>query len=133
MYSMSLVRQNSVVFDVKACSDVQIALSSEIPEQTGFSLTELLIGVSSNTQTSVRRDGVTVISRPTPRILSCNESRVLWIEWTSRSLSFGTGPTPGNQRLLIWFSPEGSLVQFISMAIATSNQVGIWNFGQTKG
>lgn len=84
---------NSFVFEVKACSDVHLALS-RVPGVTTSQSYEVVIGGWNGNMSLIRDgiDGQSLIERVwTVGILNCSEFRPFWVSWTNSNITVGTG------------------------------------------
>ncbi|XP_055389435.1 uncharacterized protein LOC129618612 [Condylostylus longicornis] len=119
------MRQHRLDFRVKAESDAHISLSNaaELLDQWKMII---IIGGLNNTASSIRIHNVNVTNNNTPNILSKNEYRDFWIEWTQ-----GGDISVGKKEefipfLLYKYVGQFYPVNFIGFSCESNNITGHW-------
>ena len=130
---VSVKGRTDVVFDVQACNDAHVALSSFSNLQNVMTYEVVLSGWSN--QRSViraRKQGENLVVAQTPGLLSCNESRTFWVSWTSGIIKVGRGAFVGVDRFMEWIDPLPKPITTLSVASGYGSP-GTWKFRQQKG
>lgn len=130
---ITVVEQTSMVFKVKACSDVHVVLAS-YPKNPRVRSYDLLLGSDGNTMTKLYREGTLVHSINTSNLLKCDVDQYLWVSWQNNIIEMGTGYEPYLDGLLLYH--EKTVTYHItSAAFYTSpgSTPGVWEFGQVSG
>ena len=119
---------NEVVLSVMSCSDAQIYLS-RYPGVVNHQAYIIQIGSVGNTRTTLRDAGsgsvLTEVS--SPNVLNCSVVRPFWVTWKGDQLSFGSGSTPGQGRMLTYMDPQGVVIRSVSLNTPVG-MMGIWVF-----
>ena len=118
--------RSHLVFEIKACKDAHVGLGA-ILGNSESRMYELVIGQSSNTKTSIRRQPqqATAAIADTPDILNCDELRAFWVRWYSNHLEIGKGSHVGLKRIIDWQDTEDahgiSAVSFTAYVDSTAD------------
>ena len=127
---LSVIDQDSVVFKVRACSDVHIGLA-RYPGISYVEMYEIVIGGWDNTKSVIR----TGMQQQTPEAeldesdtVSCEQSRHFWVSWVDGRIAFGRGTTVGAREMLHWQDPNPHEVTAVGITNAADYN-GTWEFG----
>ncbi|CAH1794507.1 unnamed protein product [Owenia fusiformis] len=122
--------RTSAVFDVQACNDAHLALSTE-PGNGDVNTYEIVIGGWDGTKSAIResKQGQTVVFVDTPDILNCNVSRTFWVSWLNGAINVGRGPVVGMNSFMSWTDSDPYVVNVISVATGWGSSA-IWKFQQ---
>ena len=118
-------------FRVRACSEVRLLLTVE-PYQNDPNnaqhIHEIVIGGWQNTRSVIYRDttsNVSVADSKTPNILSCDEFRQFWIQWSANgAISVGQNAL-GTSEFLRYVDIEPHRIYGISISTG-SGSTGEW-------
>lgn len=116
-----------MLFRVKACSYVSIALSSN-PGMTGDKTYEILIDSKSH----IKMNSTFLASKDTPGILKCEEFRPFWISWKNGLIQAGTGNEISTNAFVQWSDPD--MFTVYGLAVSTGPGVsGDWDLNLLEG
>ena len=82
--------RTTILFQVRACNDVQIALTA-FPGDTSKKTYEVVLGFNNNTKSAIRdvARGKNLLEKTTKNVLHCTKARVFWINWRDGLLQVG--------------------------------------------
>lgn len=130
---LSVIDEESIVFKVRACSDVHIGLS-RYPGISYVEMYEIVIGGWGNTKSVIR----TSMQQEHPEAeldeadtVSCDSSRHFWVSWPNGRIAFGRGSHVGSREMLHWTDPNPHEVTAVGITNAADNN-GTWEFSLPK-
>ena len=125
--------KTSLVFSVKACAAVSVALSA-IPGVSGIDTYEIVIGGPENDVTAIRDsvDGPNQSELRTTGILVCDTEMHFWMSWERDFIEVGRGSVVKDQKIIDWKPTKPHAVSSVSITTDFS-QKGIWRFNQVDG
>ena len=131
---MTLRNSDSIVFQVKACSDAYIALSESFDNTSNAY--EIALGTKDNTNSEIRMSvgGISYLTRP-GSVLSCDEYKTFWIlliHSTFVDVIVGEGPDVGSNALMHFNDPWGKDVVAVSFSTG-SESTGSWRVSNVGG
>lgn len=129
----SLLDDQQTSFKVRASNDAKIALLS-VPSSFRAPSYEIIIGAERNTLTIIRTrspKGDVESQVSSPDILSANELRPFWIQWTNGTIEFGAGEAIGVNSILKFVDADSTYRKHIhSLAVASlADETAEWEFG----
>ena len=135
MYNQTWVgvqHDDSVVVQVKACSNAHILLSEVFGETAN--IYEIALGVEDNKVSEIRQTvgGLGYTVAWTSDILSCDEFRTFWFMWVDGiGLDVGRGSTVGSERFMRFVDLKGKDINAVSFSTGSGStgQFRISNVG----
>jgi Farnesoic acid 0-methyl transferase len=125
--------KTSVLFKVRACSDVHILLAKFLAI-TDDGVYEIIIGEQSN-QLSLIRYGIggsILVQQNTQNVLHCSYAQWFWIDW-SRGISVGAGSQVGDS-VFLQISSLPHRFDISAVSVATGQGVaGDWELTSVPG
>lgn len=122
---------SSIAFDVKACHDATISLSSV----TGSGEYEVVIGGQNNERNYIRRFHVPpdneVDDQDHPGLLSCFKFKTFWISWQSGEVRIGQGYDANDfsSVFMVWTDPSPFDVRIMGIRTGFGSN-GTWIFNK---
>ena len=118
---VDVVGKSSMVFQVKACSDVHLALA-RIPGEAQVQAYEVVIGGWENSKSVIRsfpQQMPPASEKDTPGILKCGEFVWFWVSWLDGKIRLGTGQEVGEAEVMSWTHDTGEVRSVHSVGLST--------------
>ena len=132
---LSVLDTQSIIFKVRACSDVHIGLA-KYSGIANVDMYEIVLGGWENTQSVIRKgiQGGHEAELQQEGIVSCDESRYFWASWSGGLIAVGKGSSPNvkSTELMQWRDPQPHEVNAVGVTTA-SGYTGTWEFTQIEG
>jgi hypothetical protein len=125
--------KTSVLFKVRACSDVHILLAKHFAIADD-GVYEIVIGALSNQLSLIRYGigGTILVQQNTQNVLHCSYAQWFWIDW-SRGISVGTGYQVGDSAFL-QINELPHRFDIGALSVATGQAIdGYWEFTSVPG
>ena len=128
------VKSKSFIFDVEACSNAELYLSSSKEMDSSQPLYRINLGALNNTKflMSKRKDdslkqGTMILKRYDNRggRLSCSEFKSFWTTWNNEIIELGKGASVGKNILFTWVDPHPLIVRKIGLMTGWGS-IGKW-------
>ncbi|XP_050540896.1 C3 and PZP-like alpha-2-macroglobulin domain-containing protein 8 [Daktulosphaira vitifoliae] len=129
--------RDGIVFEIQAKKSAHILLSQERKPTT--MMYQIVLGDLENSISWIGRgkhgNGVHLINRNTPGILSEETPRTFWISWEKGILAFGYGQEIHQYPLLKWNMDKKIKINHIGFAtiVGTTGQFRVWNYNNEAG
>lgn len=130
-FMMTISDQDPVVFVLRACSAISVALS-EIPGITQSATYEIRIGSEEhNDDVQIWSDGEKKKETRVSDAMPCDSHRYFWVSWTEGLIKVGRERNIGQITMLAWQDNEPHEVHGLS--VASNGKTASWHFGETRG
>ncbi|KAK7499376.1 hypothetical protein BaRGS_00009351, partial [Batillaria attramentaria] len=118
---LDMLGRSSVVFDVQACSDVYILLSTDTfhPHVNMSEHIQIELGAEGNTVTRISTcvDGTCNLNAETYHSpLSVTEIRQFWVTWETGGVAIGSGSATSTGTILSYAFPTSMEINFLHLA-----------------
>ena len=121
-----------MTFQVKACGQVQLALSSYpgVPDVNAYMIG---IGVGQyNTEVNIVHEGEVKATQNLLGVLICDTFMNFWVSWHNGIIQVGRGSVQSDVHIIGWQHDEPHDVNVVAMTTDADND-GVWQFVRLKG
>ena len=125
--------RKAMVFNVKACNDAHVALSSQLGI-TYLHTYEIVLGAYGNSMSLIRNatQGNPWVALDTPGIVNCTEMRKFWVGWGSGLIRVGRGGEVGMDQIMHWQDPNPYAVHGLGISSGWG-AIATWQFSYIQG